>query len=127
LLTDNHPCVASRCSIAMMDACNEFMLGQNARSLESLRYLSQALASINERLRGDEALSDSTLTLVLHMIIYQQLRCQMAEAQIHYAGLQRMIELRGGLSQLEGNAPLLLKICKCAQHVPSRSAFCPSH
>ncbi|KAI6779953.1 uncharacterized protein J7T54_000253 [Emericellopsis cladophorae] len=31
---------------------------------------------------------------------------------IHIAGLRRMVELRGGLDQLQQNPPLLMKICK---------------
>jgi hypothetical protein len=105
--------VASHCSIAMMAACNEALIGVPS-STKSLNHLAQAIKLIQARLQTDEALSDSTIRAVLSLLILGQLRQQHANARIHFEGLQRMIELRGGLTRLQGNRPLLLKICKYA-------------
>ncbi|KAK9802174.1 hypothetical protein AB5N19_07982 [Seiridium cardinale] len=104
--------VASRCSIALMDACNEFFLGGNPNSLRGLHYLSQALTLVNERLQGEKALSDSTLSLVISLVLQEELRNELPGAKIHYEGLRQMVKLRGGLHELAGNRPLLLKVCK---------------
>lgn len=95
-----------------MEACNGFFFGGGVSSPEALGHLSQAFTLVNRRLMSDEALSDSTLGIVLMLIFQEQIREEQWEAKIHYEGLRKMIELRGGLSQLEGNLPLLLKICK---------------
>ncbi|KAJ5552674.1 hypothetical protein N7494_002052 [Penicillium frequentans] len=75
-------------------------------------HLSQTFAQVNKRLQGDDALSDSTIAIVMSLINQEQIRQHLSAAMIHVKGLEKMIELRGGLSQLEGNVPLVLKICK---------------
>lgn len=61
---------------------------------------------------SEDALSDSSLALVLTLVIQEQLRNQINDAEVHLRGLHRMIELRGGLDQLEGNSALVLKTVK---------------
>jgi hypothetical protein len=95
-----------------MQAWNEFIIGKGSSSQKALYHVSHAFASVREKLDSDEALSDSTLALILMLLIQEQVRNQQFVAAIHYEGLRKMIELRGGLCQLEGNLPLLLKICK---------------
>lgn len=95
-----------------MEACNEFFFGKNESSTLALSHLSKTLTLINRRLAGDEALSDSTIGIVLMLIIQGQIRKEHHQAEIHYEGLRKMVTLRGGLGQLENNLPLVLKICK---------------
>ena len=104
--------IASRCTIALMEACSSFFFGGGSSSPEALQHLSKTFTLVQERLASDEALSDSTLGIILMLIAQEQIRHEQREAEIHFEGLKRMIELRGGLSQLESNVPLLLKICK---------------
>ncbi|KAH8205487.1 hypothetical protein TruAng_000393 [Truncatella angustata] len=95
-----------------MDACNGFFFGDNPDSPRGLYFLSEVLCLVNERLRGKEALSDSTLSLVISLILQEEMRHDQAGAEIHYAGLTKMVQLRGGLNEFNSNLPLLLKICK---------------
>lgn len=104
----------SLCSIALMDACNEFFLGGNLDAPRGLHYLSQVLNLVNGRLRSKDALNDSTLALVVSLILQEEMRNEMSRADVHFAGLKKMIQLRGGLEQLEGNKTLVLKVCKYA-------------
>lgn len=104
--------------MALMEACNGFFLGGNLRSSESFYHVSQTFILIRKRLESDEALSDTTIGIILMLIIQEQIRKEDRAAEIHYEGLKKMVELRGGLGQLERNPPLLLKICKCALHYP---------
>ncbi len=62
-------------------------------------------------MQGEEALSDSTLCMVMMLILQEQIRHEKA-SQIHYEGLRKMIKLRGGLSQLESCPTLLTKMSK---------------
>jgi hypothetical protein len=105
--------------MALMEACNEFFLGGGLSSPEALYHVSQTLALVRKRLESDEALSDTTIGIILMLILQEQLRKEYKEAKVHYEGLRKMVELRGGLCQLERNLQLVLKICKCASLTPS--------
>ncbi|KAL5352091.1 hypothetical protein ACLOAV_002035 [Pseudogymnoascus australis] len=109
LLTDEG---ASHCSIALMEACNGFFLGGDLCSSETLYHVSQTFVLIRKRLESDEALSDATIGIILMLVLQEQVRQEDRAAEIHYRGLKKMVELRGGLCQLERNPYLLLKICK---------------
>ncbi|RYP64384.1 hypothetical protein DL771_008778 [Monosporascus sp. 5C6A] len=100
------------CSISLMQACNELFLGGGESSPKALYHLSQTFARVRKRLQSPDALSDSTISTVLSLIAQEQIRRGQPGAKIHIAGLRRMVELRGGLDQLEKNPPLVVKICK---------------
>lgn len=95
-----------------MQACNEIFLANGNSSAKALYHLSQTLAYVQKRLQGADALSDSSIALVVSLIEQEQIRGEPLAAEIHAQGLQRMVQLRRGLSQLEENVPLLLRICK---------------
>lgn len=95
-----------------METCIEFFLGHKHSSPEVLYHLSETFRLVNEKLNSDEALSDTSLGTILMLIIQEQIRKEKQQADVHYQGLRRMIQLRGGISTLENNPPLLLKICK---------------
>lgn len=94
-----------------MISTNEFFINGGISSPKSLSHLSHTLALVKRRMQSDEALSDSTLCMVMMLILQEQIRHE-KESQIHYEGLRKMIELRGGLSQLESSPTLLLKMSK---------------
>ncbi|CAH0058085.1 unnamed protein product [Clonostachys solani] len=100
------------CNLAMMQTCNEIYLGHGDSSSKALYSLSRTVSHVKNKLESPGALSDSTITLVLSLISQEQLKKFDSRAKIHLNGLRRMIELRGGLEQLEGKPPLLLKVCK---------------
>ena len=95
-----------------MQACNEIFLSDGDSPPKALYHLSRTFALVKERLESDNALSDSTIAIVVSLIIQEQIRQQQSAAAIHVKGLERIVKLRGGLSQLEGNISLVLKICK---------------
>ncbi|KAF3015841.1 hypothetical protein E8E14_005616 [Neopestalotiopsis sp. 37M] len=103
------PDEATECSIALMDATNAFFVRGGPQGPEGLQYYSRSLALVKDRLLGHEALSDSTLMLIILLILQEQMRQEIESARVHYEGLKKMIELRGGLDQLEDNAPMALK------------------
>jgi len=104
--------VAYLCNIALMQACNEIFLGDGDSSPKALYHLSQTFALVKKRLESDSALSDSTIAIVVSLIYQEQIRRQQSAAAVHVKGLEIIVKLRGGLSQLEPNIPLVLKICK---------------
>lgn len=100
------------CNLAMMEAANETFLRRRRDSPRALLCLARTFACMQKRLHSSDALSDSTLTIVVSLISQQQMLSDIPGAKIHIEGLRQMIELRGGIDQLEDNPPLLMKICK---------------
>ncbi|KAE8370606.1 hypothetical protein BDV27DRAFT_35461 [Aspergillus caelatus] len=103
---------AYHCNISLMEACNEIYLGYGTSSTKALYHLSQALTQIQRRLGTCHALSDSTIGLIISLIMQEQIRDQSPDAEVHARGLQKMVELRGGLGDLDRNLTLALKVCK---------------
>lgn len=95
-----------------MQACNEIFLRGGEESPMAIYYLSNSLKHVRERLQSREALSDSTIGLVMSFITQEEVRGQHKAARIHMNGLAKMVEVRGGLTSLEGCLPVLLKACK---------------
>jgi hypothetical protein len=65
---------------------------------------------INERLSGNEALSDPTIAAIVGLIRHERLQDQHRTAMIHFTGLRRVIKLRGGVARLMNNPHLASKI-----------------
>ncbi|CAK7213093.1 hypothetical protein SBRCBS47491_001685 [Sporothrix bragantina] len=117
---------AYHCTLALMQASNEAVLGtgtvttgslvtHNAAKAAYAHHVGESLAQLNRRLAGPLALANSTIFLVLLFISQEQMRHESLNARIHVAGLGQMVALRGGLEHFETRAvdrPLLLKICK---------------
>ncbi|KAI2777906.1 hypothetical protein F4815DRAFT_495041 [Daldinia loculata] len=95
------------CSIAMSIAAKNLLTTNSEDSTEGLSHLSDSLRLVNQRLSGGEALSDMTLASVVAMLQYERMCGQYDQGLIHFRGLQQMVELRGGISQLMKDKPEL--------------------
>lgn len=95
-----------------MQACNEIYLGNGGSTTKELYHLSQTFPQIQRKLESHDALSDSTMGLVLSLIAQEQIKNQGPAAELHARGLQTMVELRGGLGHINRNLTLVLKVCK---------------
>ncbi|KAL9473213.1 hypothetical protein ACSS6W_007593 [Trichoderma asperelloides] len=100
------------CNIALMQTCNEMYSDDGNSSPKALYHLSQTFNHVTRLLVGPDALSDSTIMIVVTLISQELIRKGYGDLKVHLDGLQKMIQLRGGLSKLEGNPALLLKVCK---------------
>ncbi|EHK20396.1 uncharacterized protein TRIVIDRAFT_48760 [Trichoderma virens Gv29-8] len=100
------------CNVALMQTCNEMYSDNGNSSPKALYHLSQTFNYVTRLLAGPDALSDSTIMIVVNLISQELIRKGYGDLQVHLNGLQKMIQLRGGLSKLEGNPALLLKVCK---------------
>ncbi|EXJ79038.1 hypothetical protein A1O3_08539 [Capronia epimyces CBS 606.96] len=103
---------AYHCSLALMATLNAFFFGREAVPSKAIYHLGQAVSLVNQQLQTAEALSDSNLAVVNFLVVQELLREAQPEAEVHLRGLQKMIQLRGGLSQLGEDSPLAIKICK---------------
>ena len=75
--------------------------------MEALRHLSCTFRMVNERLSGNDALSDTSMAVIVAMTQYERLRGQYHQGLVHFKGLQQMVKLRGGITQLVSDAPAL--------------------
>ncbi|KAJ5300803.1 uncharacterized protein N7443_005805 [Penicillium atrosanguineum] len=90
------------CSLALMQASNEIFHCNGQSSPKALYHLSQTFSQVKKRLEGENALSDSTIAIVMSLINQEQIRQQHAAAAVHVKGLEKMIELRGDSVNLKG-------------------------
>ncbi|KAL7943490.1 hypothetical protein V8C42DRAFT_329199 [Trichoderma barbatum] len=100
------------CNIALMQTCNEMYSDNGNSSPKALYHLSRTFNYVTRLLAGPDALSDSTIMIVVTLISQELIRKGEGALKVHRNGLQKMIQLRGGLSKLEANHALLLKVCK---------------
>ncbi|EGZ76383.1 hypothetical protein NEUTE2DRAFT_98137 [Neurospora tetrasperma FGSC 2509] len=103
------------CAIALMAALSDFFFGDQALTPDAIYHLSQAIHMVNQTLETNGALSESNLAVVNFLVIQELLRDSFkSKAEVHLKGLQRMLELRGGLNSLGEDNPLGIKISKTA-------------
>jgi hypothetical protein len=97
-----------------MQAGNELFEGNGESSPTALHHISQTIAAVVGRLQGNEALSDSTIVIIISLVHQEQMRGQQTAAKTHFEGLARIVELRGGLDQMRaaGDQFLPSQICK---------------
>lgn len=88
-------------------AATDSMVVTPEESVEATYHLSNSLRLVNQKLSGEKALSDTTIASVIAMLQYERLRGQYDQALIHFAGLQQMVELCGGITKLAKNKPAL--------------------
>jgi hypothetical protein len=70
-------------------------------------HISQALRLVNEKLSGKNAISNTNIAVVVIMAQFERLQNHYRQGLVHLDGLQRMVELRGGISQLKRDKPSL--------------------
>lgn len=68
-------------------------------------HLSQTFRLINERLSGNDAVSDATIAVVVILAQHERLRGHHREGLVHIGGLERMVQLRGGVRALSRYRP----------------------
>lgn len=67
-------------------------------------HTTQACAMLNRRLSGEEAVSDLSIALACMFVVQESLLGDLDKYRMHLHGLDRMIELRGGI-QVYANYP----------------------
>ncbi|KAF7558920.1 hypothetical protein G7046_g5233 [Stylonectria norvegica] len=102
-------------SLALMATLNGFVFASDAGAFEASYHLGKAVRLVNEKLDTAEALTSSSLSVVNFLVVRDIHRGEQSSAEIHFNGLRKMVELRGGLSELEADCAdgtLAQKICK---------------
>lgn len=92
----------------------------SGRKSESTKYYSyRAISELNKQLADSEtALSDSTTTVVMAMVLIAACFGDLESAHIHMAGLKRIIALRGGIASYKSRPLLQAKLCRSVVFPP---------
>jgi hypothetical protein len=94
-----------------MATLHDFFFDQPVASPGAMFHLGQAVKLVNQNLQSTQGLSNPNLAVVNFLVLRELLREDRERAAIHLKGLHKMVELRGGLSQLDDDI-LALKFCK---------------
>lgn len=95
-----------------MATLNAFVFATDPVALEANYHLGKAVGLVIQKLNTSEALTNSSISVVNFLVVRDMYRGDQSSAEIHLRGLQKMVEFRGGLSQLEEDCNLALKVCK---------------
>jgi hypothetical protein len=97
------------CLVALSEACIDFLVGTERYSHEFTYHMCLGLRLINEKLSSSQALSDTSIATVISLCLIYSIRQLPMQVIVHFEGLCRLIELRGGLDQLHDNPTLVEK------------------
>ncbi|KAF1979765.1 hypothetical protein BU23DRAFT_496621 [Bimuria novae-zelandiae CBS 107.79] len=129
MLFEDH--MSYHCSMALMASMDSFFTGRGSLAPKAVYHLGCAVNLVNKKLATADALSDSTLAVVNFLVVQHLVREEHVQAEVHHKGLRKMVELRGGLSQLAHNEMLALKLCKTdvdyALHYGTSTCFYRDH
>jgi len=97
----------TKCWIGFYCTAAMSLVAFNSRSQdqEAFHLLAFAFRLLNRKLSGGDALEDPTIAAVVTMTHYERLRGEYRKGLVHLRGIQRMVEMRGGISQLTKTRP----------------------
>ncbi|KAF6835652.1 hypothetical protein CPLU01_04122 [Colletotrichum plurivorum] len=84
-------------ALSMTATALDFFQQTRRESAQALMHTTQACAMLNLRLSGEEAVSDLSIALVCMFVVQESLLGDTDKYRMHVHGLDRMIELRGGI------------------------------
>lgn len=101
------------CLLAMVATYLNLFRKPDCEPLEATRHFSQTLRLINPKLMKPTPPQDSTIAIIVSLAIHSKLIRDPPKCSMHLDGLQRLVDLRGGLSEIsESNRALLHKILR---------------
>ncbi|KAL2680542.1 hypothetical protein Neosp_008144 [[Neocosmospora] mangrovei] len=101
------------CLLAMVATYLNLFRKPDCEPLEATRHFSQTLRLINPKLMQPTPPQDSTIAIIISLAIHSKLIRDPPKCSMHLDGLQRLVDLRGGLSEIsESNRALLHKILR---------------
>lgn len=111
-MTDHFQSQVFHCTLASSATMVNFYLKRKEEPVAAIHHLSEAFHLVNKRLSGPEALSENTIAVVICLGILEMLKGNLERRRLHLNGLQRMLQMRGGLETLYPNYHLVQKICR---------------
>jgi hypothetical protein len=92
--------------MAMAITALNSMVMQPENPADAMRHIARSLRMVNQRLVSPrDALSDTTIAVVIMLSHYERHQGHLRQGQVHFDGLLRMVELRGGIAYLATTKP----------------------
>ncbi|RHZ53930.1 uncharacterized protein CDV56_107306 [Aspergillus thermomutatus] len=88
------------CTVATSILCLNNLVTKQEGILQAMSHISHTFRLINQRLSRQEAISDTTMAVIVSMAQYERHQDQYRRGLVHIQGLQRMAQLQGGVLQL---------------------------
>ncbi|KAF4637287.1 hypothetical protein G7Y89_g799 [Cudoniella acicularis] len=88
------------CTVAMCVIAVNALRIEKADSVEAMHHMSDTFRLVNQKLSGKEALSDTTMAVIVALSHYERVRGRHCQGMVHFEGLHRIVELRGGILRL---------------------------
>ena len=107
-------------------ALHAYVFGKGTMD-DILYHRAQAIAAVNAAILTPEGISDANIGAVFNLLTVEESLLlpafgldedHIAQLQIHQRGLQRMVQLRGGLSAIKTNRILQAFMLWCVKHLP---------
>lgn len=67
----------------------------------AIQHMARSLQLINSRFAKSQSVSDINIAVVVVMTQYTRMSGQLNECRIHLDGLERMVQLRGGINAIK--------------------------
>jgi hypothetical protein len=89
-------------------------VSRNGPSIRSMVHEAKTLALLQHRItKGNpDPISDTTIAVVVALVLTKALIGDFKTAITHVEGLARMVSMRGGVRAFQGNAQLQIKVCR---------------
>ncbi|KAF2096856.1 hypothetical protein NA57DRAFT_42558 [Rhizodiscina lignyota] len=98
----------------MAAVCEDSLRGTTTQtSPQALVHLSNTYRCLARNLQTDKIPADSTIAAVMSLAIHDDLRGQPARSKVHIDALQKMVQIRGGITEfLPRDHYMIHKICR---------------
>jgi Fungal specific transcription factor domain len=106
----SHSKTVFHCTVATSFVVFEAVSLKGADAIEAMGHANRAFHLLNKKISSEDALSDTTMANMICMAQYERVQSQYGQALVHFKGLQRMVELRGGIELLKSKRELAQKI-----------------
>ncbi|KAF4264592.1 hypothetical protein KXW98_006467 [Aspergillus fumigatus] len=97
------------CAVATSILCLNDLVTRKEGILQAMSHISHTFRLINQRLSGQEAISDTTMAVIVSMAQYERHQNEYQRGFVHVQALRRMVQLQGGLLQVTKSNHILVQ------------------
>ncbi|RHZ64512.1 hypothetical protein CDV55_106705 [Aspergillus turcosus] len=96
------------CAVATSILCINNIVTKQEGMLQAMSHISHTFRLINQRLSRQEAISDTTMAVIVSMAQYERHQNQYQRGFVHVQGLRRIVQLQGGVLQVSKSHHILV-------------------
>jgi len=100
------------CFVGISEGMRCIVMGKDGVTELGLRSLANTYRCINKELETKDDPSLGIVASVMSLVMHENLFGMVGKSKLHLQALERMVNMKGGLSAFESHIPLLHKICR---------------